>query len=114
MILTITPNPASDRTVKITGFRAGGTFPVESLATRCAGKGINVSRVLAGFGAKSVCTGLVGRGEVERYEADLASAGATPAFVGTSGRVRLNTTVIDPGTECETHIREPGDEDTQD
>ena len=110
MILTITPNPAIDRTVEIPGFRAGGTFAVESLASRCAGKGINVSRVLAALGVRSTCTGLVGGGEVAWYNSEVSAAGVTPDFVSTGGRVRLNTTVIDPGTSGETHIRERGGE----
>jgi len=109
MILTITPKPAIDRTIEVPGFTAGETFEGRMVAEVYAGKGINVSRTLAAIGGRSVAAALVGKRQAAAFRASLEASGVASAFVETDGNVRVNTTIIDPGTERETHIREAGE-----
>jgi 1-phosphofructokinase len=108
MILTITPNPAIDRSIEVAGYRVGGTHVGRLVAAECAGKGVNVSRVLAELGVPSAATGLLGAAEAGAFRRSLAQRGVAYGFVETSGDVRVNTTVLDPQSPGETHIRERG------
>jgi 1-phosphofructokinase len=108
MILTVTPNTAIDRTVEVPGFQAGETFQGRMIAESRAGKGINVSRVLALLGGRSFATGFVSKEQAHAFCEDLKADGVQAAFVETNVRARVNTTIIDPGTDRETHIREMG------
>jgi 1-phosphofructokinase len=60
MIVTVTLNPAIDKTLLIPGFRLGATNrgTIERLAI--GGKGLNVARTLARLGCEVVATGFLG------------------------------------------------------
>lgn len=108
MLLTITPNPAIDRTIAVPHFAAGGTHQGRLVDTICAGKGVNVSRTLAALGTPSLATGLVAAAQLERYASSLAADGIESSFIPVSGEWRASTTILDPSTGAETHIRERG------
>ena len=73
-----------------------------------AGKGINVSRCLARFGVPSVVTGFVGVRERVLFEDSLADSPATVDLVPVADATRINTTILDPEADTDTHIRESG------
>jgi 1-phosphofructokinase family hexose kinase len=108
MIVTVTPNPSLDRTLEVRGFAAGGTYKSKLLASRPAGKGLNVSRCLAALGEKSCAVAIVGRSSARRFASSLDEQGIAHAFAESAGEVRQSTTVVDPGGGRETHLRERG------
>ena len=60
MILTITLNPAIDKTIEISGFGMGRLNKVENVILDPGGKGINVSKVVESLGGKSIASGFLG------------------------------------------------------
>lgn len=80
MIITITCNPAIDKTIKDneTIFDIGG-------------KGINVSKVLKSLGVNSICTGFIGRDNKEIIYDKLDELDIKHHFIEINGAVRTNT-----------------------
>ncbi|UCB45093.1 MAG: hexose kinase [Spirochaetota bacterium] len=106
-IITVTLCPNFDRTLWVKNFEAGATFLATSSDTMAAGKGVNVSRALINFNIDSIATGLLPRGGASDYIRLLEKEGINHNFQLTSGKVRINTTIIS-GMTIETHIRERG------
>ena len=107
MIVTVTLNPAIDRTIDVPGFRVGQLARGRAVGCMAAGKGVNVSRVLAALGRESVVTGFVGHSEKHLYGESLPGT-VKNDFVPVQGSTRCNTTILDPEDGTETHIREEG------
>ena len=59
-ILTVTLNPAIDKTVKVENFKFGQDSYEDAIFLSAGGKGLNVSRVLKRLGIESIATGFVG------------------------------------------------------
>lgn len=62
MIVTITLNPAIDKTIELNHFSLGALNKVENAILDPGGKGINVSKVVESLGGKSIATGFLGGG----------------------------------------------------
>ncbi|MCA9294128.1 MAG: hexose kinase [Phycisphaerales bacterium] len=110
-IVTVTLNPAIDRVVSVPQFRVGVHAKAKRVGWYPAGKGINVSRVLATLGTRSIATGLVGEGELAIFEEYLEHHGharVTTQLLSVRGRTRDNITVVDPVDDTETHLRDEG------
>ncbi len=110
-IVTCTFNPAVDRVLEAPGFAVGKHVRARRVALFPAGKGVNVSRVLATLGRRSIATGFVGRNELAMFEEHLERAGkglAVSQFLVVRHRTRDNTTIIDPVNETETHVVDEG------
>jgi 1-phosphofructokinase len=60
MIITVTMNPAIDKTVDIEAFNYGGLNRISSVVLDPGGKGINVSKTIRHLGGKTVATGFLG------------------------------------------------------
>lgn len=110
MIHTLTLNATVDRVLRAPGFAAGGVRRAELAALVAAGKGFNVSRVLAELGAPSVAAGLVGRTEREFYAGSFLALGVETVLADFPAPTRSNVTVLDPDSGAETHLRERGPE----
>ncbi|HEV8280837.1 MAG TPA: hypothetical protein VGQ02_03190, partial [Candidatus Limnocylindrales bacterium] len=54
MIVTVTPNPSIDRTLRIPPLERGAMIRASSATAEAGGKGINVSRALATEGVDTV------------------------------------------------------------
>lgn len=80
MIVTITLNPAIDKTV----YENKTVFDI-------GGKGINVSKVLAKLNVKSIATGFIGKENKDLVISDLDSNGIENHFIEVEGKVRTNT-----------------------
>jgi 1-phosphofructokinase family hexose kinase len=116
-IVTITLNPAVDRVMRVERFRVGQHCPARRTGHYPAGKGVNVSRVLAVLGVRSVATGFVGQKELGMFEEYLEHIGGgriTTQLLVVRGRTRDNITIIDPIDDTETHLRDVGFSVTRD
>jgi len=110
-IVTITLNPAVDRVMRVERFRIGQHCPARRTGHYPAGKGVNVSRVLAALGVRSVATGFVGQRELGMFEEYLEHVGQgkiTTQLLVVRGRTRDNITIVDPIDDTETHLRDEG------
>ena len=116
-IITITLNPAVDRVMRVERFRIGQHCAAKRTGHYPAGKGVNVSRVLAVLGVRSVATGFVGQRELGMFEEYLEQIGEgriTTQLLVVRGRTRDNITIIDPVDDTETHLRDEGFSVTRD
>jgi 1-phosphofructokinase len=107
-VLTVTLNPAIDKTLEAPGFHVGGHLRAQVRAVVPAGKGVNVARGLARLGGRAVAAGFIGRDEEGMFAESLGAEGVQTVFVEVAGRTRTNTTVLDPVAHTTTHLREPG------
>ncbi|GGX19167.1 1-phosphofructokinase family hexose kinase [Streptomyces noursei] len=109
MILTVTLNAALDITYRVPRLRPHTTHRVTEVAERPGGKGLNVARVLAALGHRTVATGFAGGGTGEALRALLAQETAvTDALVPVGGATRRTVAVVDAGTGDTTQLNEPG------
>ncbi len=108
MIVTVTLNPALDKTVTIPAFSVGGVNRIERIRLDPGGKGINVSKVIAALGGRSIATGILG-GAAGRYiKACLDQTGIENDFVFVKEETRTNLKIIDPERMTNTDINEGG------
>ncbi|MEK2476406.1 MULTISPECIES: 1-phosphofructokinase family hexose kinase [Streptomyces] len=109
MILTVTLNAALDITYRVPRLHPHTTHRVTEVAERPGGKGLNVARVLAALGHRTVATGFAGGGTGEALRALLAQESAvTDALVPVGGATRRTVAVVDAGTGDTTQLNEPG------
>ncbi|MDJ0343963.1 1-phosphofructokinase family hexose kinase [Streptomyces sp. H10-C2] len=88
MIITVTPNAALDITYRVPRLRPHTTHRVSEPVERPGGKGLNVARVLAALGHRTVATGFAGgsTGDVLRERLAELGAGGTATGAGTGTR----------------------------
>lgn len=108
MLLTVTLNPAVDRTYRVEGFSLDRVHRPSGLCVSAGGKGISVSRVFHTLGGKSTATGFLGGCNGEVIERSLNSAGIPEAFVRISSETRFCIALIDPKTGVQTEVNEAG------
>ena len=60
MIITVTMNPAIDKTVEIDALKPGGLNRIRKVEYDAGGKGINVSKTIHELGGESIATGFLG------------------------------------------------------
>ena len=60
MIVTVTMNPAIDKTVEIDMLQQGGLNRIKRVEYDAGGKGINVSKTICELGGSTVATGFLG------------------------------------------------------
>ncbi|WP_329133062.1 1-phosphofructokinase family hexose kinase [Streptomyces sp. NBC_01476] len=112
MIITVTLNTALDVTYRVAALRPHTTHRVLATEERPGGKGVNVARVLAALGHRTVVTGFAGGpcgAELRRLLAAAAPAGLlTDALVPTAGATRRTVGVVDEATGDTTMFNEPG------
>lgn len=108
MIVTVTVNPAVDKTITVCGFRAGATNRATVDRVDVGGKGINVALNLRRLGCEVIAIGFAGAGDRHGAAAILARHGVEADFVPVAGETRVNLKVLDSLTGVETEINEPG------
>jgi 1-phosphofructokinase len=100
VIATVTPNPAVDYTVSLSGAPAPGeVLRTDRTRYDAGGKGINVSKYLDALETETLATGFLGGFVGEYLETRLATAGLPASFVTIDGTTRLNTTLLAPDAE---------------
>lgn len=108
MVITVTLNPAMDKTLSIDDFKAGEVNRVSSMRYDIGGKGINVSKVLKNFGVETICTGFLGGIWQDSFEKELDRRGINHKFVHIDGNTRTNTKIVDAKNNMHTDINEAG------
>lgn len=108
MIYTVTLNPALDKTVEIPSLTVDAVNRITTMRTDPGGKGINVSKVIAKLGGKSIATGILGGGTGRAILSALKDLELTTSFHFVEGETRTNMKIIDPVQHTNTDINEPG------
>ena len=108
MIITVTLNPAMDKTITVNNFSCGIVNRVSSIRHDIGGKGINVSKVLNNFETNSICTGFLGGMWDKHFISELNKRDIKMDFVRIKGDIRTNVKVVDTINNVYTDINEPG------
>jgi tagatose 6-phosphate kinase len=112
MILTVTLNAALDRTYRVDKLALGTTHRVKEQHVQAGGKGVNVSRVLTGFGVSSVVSGLVAGSNGEQIQNDLRTSGMDALMHDVEGESRQTVTVFSSSGDSWVEFDEVGPEIT--
>src|SRR3954471_8509591 len=95
MIITVTPNPALDRTLTVPKIVFDEMVRASDSRLDLDGKGVNVSKALHALGTSTVMMGFVGGMAGEMLERGLRAQGYATDFTHVAGETRTNTMVID-------------------
>ncbi|MDD6657237.1 MAG: 1-phosphofructokinase [Lachnospiraceae bacterium] len=107
MILTVSCNPAIDKTYNTSNVMIGQINRMRDLVSIPGGKAVNVTKVLRQFDAHVTATGFVGGYTGEFIEEELRNMGVNTSFTTIRGLTRSNMNIIgDDGYVTE--ILEPG------
>ncbi len=109
MIVTVTMNPAVDKTVDIEDFSYCGLNRITSSIQDAGGKGINVSKTILQLGGQTLATGFLAGDSGMFIEKSLKDLGIETDFIWTKGQTRTNMKVVDNRGHV-TEFNEPGPE----
>lgn len=107
-VLTVTLNPAVDKTIKISNFKLGLEHRFDEIFLSAGGKGVNVSQALKKLGVCSVATGFAGGASGVYIRRKLQKEKIKTAFIEIQGETRTSLTVIDGKSRKTTRILEDG------
>jgi 1-phosphofructokinase family hexose kinase len=108
MIITVTLNPALDKTLEVPSFTPGRRHRTVDHVTMPGGKGVNVARALKRLGQPVIACGLCGGATGIRIMEALNDEAILNSFVRIREESRTNTAVLDPTTGLHTEINERG------
>lgn len=111
MIITVTMNPAIDKTVDIDRMERGGLNRIQHMELDAGGKGINVSKTIKSLGGDSLATGFLGGKAGGTIEGVLKEWEIPTDFVHVAGETRTNLKIVEKLGEV-TELNEPGPEVT--
>lgn len=107
MIITVTMNPAVDKTVDVEQLKCGELNRLNNVITDAAGKGINVSKTILSLGGVTTATGFIGGNTGIYIEETLKNMGIECDFVHTQTTTRTNLKVVEKNG-CVTELNELG------
>ncbi|MFI3284301.1 MAG: 1-phosphofructokinase [Erysipelotrichaceae bacterium] len=93
MIITVTMNPAIDKTIEINQLVQGGLNRIQHVEIDAGGKGINVSKTICALGGETIATGFNGGHSGRIIEEALKQRGIQSDFVDVHQETRTNTKV---------------------
>ncbi|RPH48135.1 MAG: 1-phosphofructokinase, partial [Planctomycetota bacterium] len=108
MILTVTPNPALDYTIRLDAFEIGRRAKYRDPRIEPAGKGINVSRMVHRLGEPTFALGLAAGESGALLRRSLNEEGVPNRMVEASGLTRINLTLLTGPEGRATHLHGPG------
>ncbi|MCI8275945.1 MAG: 1-phosphofructokinase [Lachnospiraceae bacterium] len=109
MIITVTMNPAIDKTLDVKNFTAGAVHRVTNVIQDAGGKGINVSKTVQSLGGETIATGFLGGSAGKMIEHSLNELAIRHQFVQIEGETRTNVKVVDvTKAGFVTEFNEPG------
>jgi 1-phosphofructokinase len=106
--VTVTLNPAIDRTLSIRGFAVGKVNRVKDDQSDPGGKGVNVAAFLANLGLRVTVTGFLGSENQELFFHFFNCNDIEDEFVRISGATRVGLKIVDDLTQQTTDINFPG------
>ena len=107
MIVTVTMNPAIDKTVDIDYLEKGDLNRIKRVEMDAGGKGINVSKTIKALGGDSIAAGFIGGSSGSIIKNVLSGMGITTDFVEVEGETRTNLKVVEAKGNV-TELNEPG------
>lgn len=106
-ILTVTLNPAVDKTYTTQGVIVGNVNRMRTVMKIAGGKGVNVTKILRQYGCEVAATGFLGGYSGTFIEDELRKRGVDCRFIHVEGETRSNMNILaDDGYVTE--ILEPG------
>lgn len=109
MIVTVTLNPAIDKTCTLTSLLPGTVNRMESVKNLAGGKGINVTKVLRQYDYPVCALGFLGGYTGDFIEKYVRQIGSDCCFTKIKGETRTNINVL-AGDGYVTELLEPGAE----
>lgn len=107
MIVTVTLNPAVDKTCRTDRVLPGEVNRLQSAMEAAGGKGVNVAKVLRQFHLPVAVMGFLGGYSGRLIEDSMSRMGAECRFTRIRGNTRTNTNIL--GADgCVTELLEPG------
>ena len=107
MIVTVTMNPAIDKTVDVEILERGGLNRIKHVELDAGGKGINVSKTIHEIGGSSIVTGFIAGNTGKIIKNVMDEWKIVSDFVEVSGETRTNTKVFEKQGDL-TELNEPG------
>lgn len=95
MIITVTMNPAIDKTALIKKFTVGGLNRLTNPISDMGGKGINVSKAIKALGGESLCTGFIAGENGQWIIQQLENMNIQHDFIKVEGNTRVNLKILD-------------------
>lgn len=114
MIVTVTLNPALDKTVTLPGFAVNTVNRVQSVRLDPGGKGINVSKAVLALGGKTLAISVLGGANGGYIKSALDAMDLPNHMILSEGPTRTNLKIVDPVLGTNTDINEPGSPLTED
>jgi len=108
MIITVTLNPALDKTIEIEEFKIGSVNRIVSTRVDAGGKGINVSKVIKELQHESLALGFLGGSSGNHIKSYLDNLDINNDFLSVKGETRTNFKIIDKVNNTHTDINENG------
>jgi 1-phosphofructokinase family hexose kinase len=108
MILTVTPNPALDYTIRVDAFELGRRSKYRDPRIDPAGKGINVSRMVRRLGGTTLALGFAAGATGDLLRQGLDAEGVPHEFISVDGLTRINVTLLTGPEGSATHVHGPG------
>jgi len=107
MIITVTMNPAIDKTVDVDILERGGLNRIKHVELDAGGKGINVSKTIHEIGGNSIVTGFIAGNTGKIIKNVMDEWKIKSDFIEISGETRTNTKVFEKQGDL-TELNEPG------
>nr|WP_092074160.1 1-phosphofructokinase [Dendrosporobacter quercicolus]NSL47718.1 1-phosphofructokinase [Dendrosporobacter quercicolus DSM 1736]SDM79583.1 fructose-1-phosphate kinase [Dendrosporobacter quercicolus] len=107
-VVTVTLNPAIDKTIAVESLTVGGVNRVKSIRLDSGGKGINVAKVLQQFAVEVTATGFIGGAQGQLLRQYLAAEQIGVDFLEIPGETRTNLKIVDDSTSVTTEVNEAG------
>lgn len=107
MVVTVTMNPAIDKTLDIGTFEHGGLNRIRHVEIDAGGKGINVSKTIRELGGESIATGFIAGNAGKIIQGVMQDKNIVNDFVEAEGETRTNTKVYEESGAL-TELNEPG------
>lgn len=95
MIITVTLNPAIDKTAQVKTMVPNGLNRLDHVLLDVGGKGINVSKAIQALGGETICTGFIAGDNGAWIERQLDEMDLKYDFNHVSGNTRMNLKVLD-------------------
>lgn len=108
MIITVSLNPALDKTLVVDGLTVDSVNRVAATRTDAGGKSINVAKIVSVLGGQTLATGIVGGATGQFIQTQLDQMGIRHDFVLSSAPTRTNLKITDRVRRTTTELNEAG------